>query len=321
MKQTRITKVLVTGARGFIGSNLCAVLARFGVEVHAVSRSGSFVAPRQLLGTAQRGSTETRWWRADLSDPKGAQRLLLAVRPDVVFHLAAIVSGSRDRENVLPMVRNNFLTTLNLLNAISDSGSGRLILAGSLEVPAASEPEATPCSPYAAAKWAGSGYARMFYALYDTPVVIARISMVYGPRQWDISKLVPYVVRALLRGERPKLSSGKRMVDWIYVDDVVKGLWSLAQGPGLEGLSVDIGSGRLVSIRKVVDELVSIVNPTVVPDFGAMPDRPLEQERVANIAETRRLIDWSPSIDLSAGLASTVAWYQEQYRSSFAAAS
>jgi UDP-glucose 4-epimerase len=98
-----------------------------------------------------------------------------------------------------------------------------------------------PCSPYAAAKWSVSGYARMFRALYQIPVVIAKIFMVYGSGQTDHTKLIPYVILSLLRGEAPRLSSGVRLVDWIFVDDVVDGLIGCAQTHGIDGRTVEFG--------------------------------------------------------------------------------
>jgi UDP-glucose 4-epimerase len=321
MDQPRIRRALVTGARGFIGSNLCESLLSTGVEVHAVSQTRFTDGPLSPFRPPNADAPEMPWWRVDLTDPTDTQRLLLRIQPDVVFHLAGLVSGSRDQGIVLPIVRQNLLPTLNLLNAVAETGTGRLILAGSIEVPGPGDSDACPCSPYAAAKWSGSVYASMYHTLYGTPVVTARMSMVYGPRQWDFTKLVPYVIRSLLRGERPKLSSGKRLVDWIYVDDIVAGLRTLGEAQGIEGRSIDLGSGKLTPIRQVVDELVSIMGAQVEPEYGALPDRPLETEHVVNIAETTRLIHWAPATELSEGLRRTVAWYRKQLQASLAAAS
>ncbi len=84
------------------------------------------------------------------------------------------------------------------------------------------EDTSVPGSPYAAAKTAVASYGRMFHALYGLPIVHLRVFMVYGPGPQDITKLVPYVTGCLLRGEPPRLSSGTREIDWIYIDDVVE---------------------------------------------------------------------------------------------------
>jgi UDP-glucose 4-epimerase len=321
VNQPRATKFLVTGARGFIGSNLCESLLREGAEVHALSQSSPNEDARPSSRSTEPGMSRTRWWSADLTDPKDTERLLHAIRPEVVFHLAGLVTGSRDREHVLPMVSNHLLSTLNLLNAVADTSTSRLVLAGSIEVPGPDDTDSCPSSPYAAAKWASASYASMFNALYKTPAVVARMSMVYGPRQWDKSKLVPYVIQCLLRGERPRLGSGKGMVDWIYVGDVVAGLRTLAEASGIEGQTIDLGSGALTPIRDVVQHLVSVVNSKIEPEYGALQDRPLDPEHVADVSETTRLVGWAPVTSLSEGLERTVAWYRDQYRAGMAAAS
>lgn len=310
-----MVKVLVTGARGFIGSQLCKRLAASGVELHAVSRRPPLdvAAWWQSIGgdlSNARRAAAIHWWNVDLIDMQAIRELIRTVRPDTTYHLASLVTGSRSLEIVLPILQNNFLTALNLLLATAESGAGRIVLAGSIEEPDDLDP--IPCSPYAAAKGAASGYARMFAALYQTEVVIAKISMVYGPGQADLAKLVPYVTTAFLRGERPLLSSGVRAVDWICVDDVVDGLMVCAHATGAEGRAIDLGSGEVCTIREIVRQLRELVPGAPEPVFGAISDRPLERVAKADVASSYKLIGWNPSISLQAGLRRTVDWYRSR---------
>jgi nucleoside-diphosphate-sugar epimerase len=293
-------RLLVTGASGFIGSHLIKRLADNAADLHAVC----------WRRPIHRGNG-WRWWRADLAEAATVKRLLARVRPDVIFHLASYVSGRRDLELVMPTFRSNLMSTVNLLSAASASGCRRFVLAGSQEEP--SEPDASPCSPYAAAKYAATGYARMFQALFQLPIVVTRLFMVYGPGQRDSQKLIPYVILSLLRGETPKLMSGERPVDWIFVEDVVDALLAAATVPGIDGRVLDVGSGRLIPVRNVVDQLVRLVNPRVTPHFGALADRQLEQVRAADSAETERLTGWRPTISLEEGLRRTVEWYTVRF--------
>jgi len=144
-------------------------------------------------------------------------------------------------------------------------------------------------------------------------VVIARLFMVYGPGQQDMTKLIPYVTLSLLRNEAPQLSSGTRQIDWIYVEDIVDGLIAAAQAPDIEGSTIDLGSGSLVPIRTVVEHLVNLVNPTIDPLFGALHDRPMEQVQVAKVSETFDKIGWKPTVSLEKGLALTVDWYRNSF--------
>ncbi len=116
---------------------------------------------------------------------------------------------------------------------------------------------------------------------------------------------------SLLKGEAPKLTSGERLVDWIYVDDVVGGLLLLSERPGVEGATVDLGSGSLVPVRTVVEHIVRFVGSNVAPAFGALPDRPGEQVRVADAAATYVRLGWRVRTPLEDGLRQTVAWHKE----------
>jgi UDP-glucose 4-epimerase len=305
-EQFRGQKVVVTGASGFIGSHLCRRLCNAGTEVHAISRR-----------RRSREENNLRWRQGDLSDCATARDLVREVKPDVIFHLASHVMSARDLENVMPTFHNNLLSTVNILTAASEIGCRRIILSNSLEEPDPGDPTSVPSSPYAAAKWASSGYARMFHALYQLPVVILRLFMVYGPEQQDLRKLIPYVTLCLLRGEAPELTSGQRQVDWIYVDDVVDGLIAAAEAGNVEGKTIDIGSGELVSVRNVVEGLTRLVNPEIDPFFGALAERPLEQVRKADIAATLAQIGWKAKTSLREGLQNTVSWYRQEGKETY----
>jgi len=293
-------RVLVTGGGGFLGSHLCRALAAAGAEVHAVGR------------TAPPAAVESpRWYARDLSSMPAVDEVLRASRPDVVFHLAGHAVGSRELEVVLPSVHSELVPTLNVLTTVAQRGTGRLVLTGSLEEPVARP--AVPSSPYAAAKWAGTGFARMFHLLYATPVVITRPFMTYGPGQ-RIDKLVPQVIRSLLRGEAPKVSSGRRMVDWVYVDDLMRGLLLAGGRAGIEGAEFDLGSGQLVSVREVVEQLVRATGSSLPAQFGALPDRPYEVERRADAASTRTRLGWEAEVSLEDGLQRTVDWYRGRHQ-------
>jgi nucleoside-diphosphate-sugar epimerase len=293
--QTGSGDVLVTGASGFIGRALVRRLAADGHPPVCTSRH----PVEDLVEGA-------RWIPGDLTDPAFVTRLVAEVRPSVVYHLASAVTGSRSLDMVRPTLASNLSAGVNVLQAATEVACDRVILIGSGDEPADG---AAPCSPYAAAKWAMGGYARMFRSLYRTPVTTARTFMVYGPDQPDRSKLVPYTITSLLRGEAPELTSGQRLVDWVYVDDVIDALLAVAEAPEAVGRALDVGSGRLHSVRHVVETIAGIVGAGVTPRFGGVPDRQAETESVADVAETTRVCGWAPATDLDEGLKRTVAWY------------
>ena len=290
--------VLVTGATGFIGAHVCRRLGEAGAQVHGVGRRPT----AQISGMA-------RYHAGDLADASFVERVLEEARPRCVFHLASHVVGARDLDQVASTLRDGLIATVNILTAAVRHGGPRVVLAGSLEEPEPEGEPLVPSSPYAAAKLAGSAYARMFHALYELPVVHARIFMVYGPGQRDLRKLIPYTILSLLRGEAPRVSSGDRLVDWIYVDDVAQGLLRLGETVGVEGQRVDLGTGVLTSVRDVVLQIARLVRPDIEPEFGAVAARPMEQVRRADVAAAEHAMGWSPGCSLAEGLARTVDWY------------
>ena len=296
-------RALVTGASGFIGSALCRALAQAGVEVHGVSRT-------------KRTDTDycARWYTCRFDDIDSVRTLVKTSKPDFIFHLASHVAGGRAVELIVPTFSGNLASTVNLLTAATELGCNRIFLTGSLEEPEPGPEHAIPSSPYAAAKFAASAYGRMFHKLYKTPVMILRLFMVYGPGQQDLRKLVPYVILSLLKGETPKLSSGVRKADWIYVDDVVAGYLAAAAAKGMEGDTIDLGTGRLESVRTVVEELFELINPEVQPAFGSIPERALEQTRTANADASFHRLGWKAEVTLRDGLSKTAEWYREQLR-------
>jgi nucleoside-diphosphate-sugar epimerase len=291
--------VLVTGATGFIGRALCASLADSGAEVHALSRSGQ--APP---GAAHAHACDATHFDA-------LARVVTDTRPDLVYQLAAEVTGSRAPEAVLPTLHGKLVSTVNLLAATQDLPGCRVVLAGSLEEPDEGA-EPVPGSPYAAATWAGTAYGRMYHALYDRPVVTARIFMVYGPGDPNEQRLVPHVIRSLLAGDPPAMSSGRRPVDWIYIEDLVRGLVVLGESAAPDDGSVDLGTGVLTTVREVAEKIASLIGTGVSPGFGVLPDRPHERVRAADIAATREKLDWSPRVSLESGLERTIDFYREQ---------
>lgn len=300
LEQLSGKRVLITGASGFIGSHLCDRLCQNGALVHAVSRTKQNAAGDSL-----------QWWQGNMEDIETVQNLFYSIKPHIVFHLSGHVTGAADLELVLPTFHSLVVSTINLLTVAARMECDRIVLIASLEEPEPGQNEVAPISPYAAAKWAGGAYGRMFQRLYQTPVVLVRPFMTYGPQQNE-RKIIPSVTLSLLQGNAPKLASGQRQVDWIYIDDVIEGMLAAALVPNVEGCTFDLGSGTLVSIREMVQQLVKLVNPQIEPLFGALPDRPVEKVRLANTAYVYDKLAWQPVVSLEQGLEYTVNWYKQQ---------
>ncbi|HKE85996.1 MAG TPA: NAD(P)-dependent oxidoreductase [Vicinamibacterales bacterium] len=294
-------RVLVTGARGFIASHLCRRLIDDEAVVCGISTK------------AIKGREGMTWRQIDLTNRVAVRELIAEVRPEVIFHLAGHVTGSQSVEQVAPTLDQNLISTINILTASVETVRSPVLLAGSMQEPDPKDPAGVLPSPYAASKWACNAYARMFHGLYQLPVSIARPFMVYGPGQWDSVKLLPYVITSFLNGESPRVSSGDRVMDWVYVDDVVDGFLLVASSEYMDGRTIDLGTGDLVSIREIVDRVRRLLGTSVEATFGAVPDRPFERPHAARVDETKQLIGWTASTSLDDGLRHAIGWYRDQF--------
>ncbi|MFI4869032.1 MAG: NAD-dependent epimerase/dehydratase family protein [Steroidobacterales bacterium] len=287
-------RCVVTGANGFIGTALCQQLRAGGAQVHGLCRAD--MQPSQPYRL-----------RCDVRDGEQVRAAFAQTRPQVVFHLASIVSGSQSLGLILPMLQSNLVGFLHVALAAAEYKCDRVITIGSLMEPDITLP-AVPSSPYAASKFAASCYARMFSDIYDLPVAIARLMMVYGPGQMDTSKLVPYIGSQLVSGRPAELSSGQQQFDWIYIDDVIDALLAIATRPDVQGRSIDVGTGALTSVAHVAQGIARRFGRIDLLKLGAIPDRKAEPTRIADVGATAALLGWQPRVALQEGLDRTAAW-------------
>jgi UDP-glucose 4-epimerase len=291
--------VLVTGATGFAGQAICHALVALGARVHGLARSVDEIPPGVVR------------WAVDLRDGARVDANYREISPEVVFHLAAQVTARQEIDLVRTMCEHNLLGTMNLLLAAVQHKCRRIVTAGTPEEPSGDVRRAIVGSPYAAAKTAASIYTQMFHRLYQLPVVAVRPFLTYGPGQ-DETKLVPYTILKLLRGESPQLTSGKRRCDFVYLRDVVRGMLRAAVAPNIEGQTFDLGSGHAMSIRSAVEQIASLIGRNVPVHFGAISDRLGEKALIADSQTTQRVLGWEPRWTLADGMTETIAWYAER---------
>jgi nucleoside-diphosphate-sugar epimerase len=133
--------------------------------------------------------------------------------------------------------------------------------------------------------------------------------MKYGNDK-DRDNIIPSAALSIIKGLQPHLSSGRVRGDWIYVEDVVDAFVSAIATPAIEGQTFDVGTGRLTSIRALVEKLLKVMGSSIVPLFGAIADRPQEQEIFADTRPAFDRLGWRAATSLEDGLRETAAWYR-----------
>jgi len=308
-------RILVTGATGFIGQRLARRLVEAGARVCAG------IAPDEMPEQVAKLPVSVQRLVFDLRDAAAVRAAVAEVDPQIVFHLAAVGVADPDVDPALALAVNTG-GVVHLLEALKGRAVQRVALAGTCYEYGASQQEATadcagsacldfdPFNAYAASKVAAWAFGRTYWRAHGLPVVTVRPFQVYGPGQ-PAHTLVPAAVRAALDGKDFPMTLGEQARDFIYVDDVVEGMWAIAGAPGIEGLSLDLGTGQAHPVRRVVERIWAITGARgrVLP--GTLPYRPTEVMRlVADAGRTARLTGWRAQVDLEDGLRRTI-WMLE----------
>jgi nucleoside-diphosphate-sugar epimerase len=308
------SRVLVTGADGFIGSHLTRRLVAEGADVHALTMDVSSVYPARLVGV--RGQIALH--EGNLTDRGAIDELARRAKPSVVFHLGAYTHVGKSWQRVNECVQTNVQGTINLLKALEPVGYERFIntgtseIYGDIDVPFREDAQVNPCSPYAVSKYAAERFCRMFHQGHGWPIVLVRPFNAYGPAQ-SPDRIVPETIVRALRRQGLKTTSGRQTREFNYVEDLVDGFVKLATTPGIEGELFNLGCGDDVPIREIVTTILDLMGNPIAPEIGALPDRPNEIWRMyCDNTRARERLGWEPNHSLRDGIVKTIDWYRAE---------
>src|SRR5437870_1164617 len=265
-----MSRYLVTGGAGFIGSHLVEELLRRGETVRIADNFST--GKRENLPPS--GSAEIV--EGDLSDGSVAKRAVFGC--DYVRHQAAIPSVPRSVADPLTSHRANVDATLNVLIAARDAGVRRLVFAGSSSaygdtptLPKREDMPTNPLSPYALQKVMGEQYLRMFTQLYGLETVSIRYFNVFGPRQdpsSPYSGVISVFATALIENRSPTIyGDGGQTRDFTYVANVVDGVLRACEAAGASGEVINVATGGRISLNELFRKMREVTGASVEPTY------------------------------------------------------
>lgn len=308
-------KIVITGATGFIGSNLVLHFERLGHDVYPIGRKGS---NPWRLAHAQK---EKKIVYLDLQERENAFSTMKKIKPDVVIHTAAygVYGSQKDREKIYNV---NLMGTMNLLDACIDSkvhsfiNTGTVSEYGNSDKPMVETDRLRPETDYAISKALATKYC-MFRGNAGTKVLTLRLFSPYGYYE-DAARLVPYVLASGMRGDKMRMSSPSNVRDFVFIEDVAAAYSSsIVNMDKVEsGDVINIGFGKQSSVGDVVKIVEKTLGKKLDINWGESGGRPGDNFRMwqADITKAQKVIGWRPITSLESGITKTAAWIKENIR-------
>lgn len=309
-----MSKVLVTGADGFIGSHLTELLVEKGYDVRAFAAYNSFNTWGWLDTFSKPVLDSIDVFPGDIRDPNGVRKAMEGV--DAVFHLAALIAIPFSYHSPDTYVDTNIKGTLNVLQAARDLDTQRVLVTSTSEVYGTAQyvpiDEKHPYqgqSPYSATKIGADRLAESFYRSFNLPVTIVRPFNTFGPRQ-SARAVIPTIITQLLAGKTEiKLGSLTPTRDFNYVKDTANGFHEIFLSDKTIGEEINIATQKEISIGQLAEELIRQINPEakiICDDQRIRPEKSEVNRLLGSNEKIMRLTNWKPQYTFEEGIAETI---------------
>ncbi|MCJ7550992.1 MAG: GDP-mannose 4,6-dehydratase [Anaerolineae bacterium] len=314
-------RVLVTGAAGFIGSNLAETLLKQGHTVAGLDNFNDYYDPARKRANAVVLSAFERFemHEVDLRDEVGVNAVIEAGRFDAVAHLAAMagVRYSIPRASLYTDV--NIRGTINVLEAARSNGVPHVVFASTSSVYGATtrlpfredDPLGKPLASYPASKIAGELMGYTYHNLFDLSFTAVRFFSVYGER--GRPDMMPFIITDSIVNDKvfKLFDAGEMFRDWTYVGDIVKGVIAALERPlGYE--RINLGRGQPVRMADFVELIEQLVGKRALMET---PPAPASEPKTtyADVTKARELLGYDPRVTVEEGLARFWTWYQAAF--------
>jgi nucleoside-diphosphate-sugar epimerase len=308
-----MTKYLVTGGAGFIGSNICKRLVAERCSVRVVDN----------LLTGKRANLapimdKIEFIEADMGAPDVARAAMKDI--DVVLHQGALPSVPRSVDDPVSTHRHCIDATFTLLMAARDAHVKRFVYAASSSaygdtptLPKVETMTPHPLSPYAVGKLVGEYYCSVFSSVFGLETISLRYFNVFGPHQDPASQYaaaIPAFVTAILRDRPPTIyGDGEQSRDFTYIDNVVQANLLAARAKQTHGEMVNVACGEAVTVNAIIAAINQLLGKNVRPNY--VPARPGDvKHSLADITAAGKLIGYKPVVLFREGLEKSIDWYR-----------
>lgn len=313
----KYSKILVTGADGFIGSHLVEKLIDNGYKVKAFVYYNSFNSYGWLDSLSKHTLGKIEIFAGDIRDPYGVRNAVNDC--DAVLHLAALIAIPFSYRSPDSYVDTNVKGTLNILNACRDFGVKKLIVTSTSEVygtaryvPIDEEHPLQGQSPYSATKIAADQLALSFFRSFNLPATIVRPFNTYGPRQ-SARAIIPTILSQVVSGKKSiDLGSLHPTRDLVYVKDTVEGFVKILETKNTEGEIINISTQKEISMGDLAHLVLKLCASDAKIKSESARKRPAKSEverLLGQNAKLLRLTGWKPKTSIEEGLKATVEWF------------
>ena len=314
-----MSKVLVTGAEGFIGSHLVETLLREGVNVRAFALYNSNSDAGWLKNIPENLKRNLEIHFGDVRDPWSVSSAFKDI--ETVYHLAALIAIPYSYQAPASYIDTNVNGTLNVLQAAREHKTSRVLITSTSEVygSALSVPinETHPRqgqSPYSASKIGADSLTESYIKSFDLPATIVRPFNTFGPRQ-SARAVIPTIITQLLDGVTEiKMGSTSPTRDFNFVEDTASGFIEIAKSPTTIGEEINIASGEEISMGDLAQNLINTINPNAVVIEDTQRVRP-ENSEVSRLlgdnSKIKELTNWTQKHTFLEGLEKTVEWFRD----------
>ena len=302
-----MTNVLVTGATGFIGSNLIYQLLDSSYNISI------FTHKKSNMQNIKNIIPKLDMYEIDFSKPRIIKEKIKKIKPDVVYHLASY-GVNYNQTTYDKIINTNVLGTLNLFEAISEYADvNKVVNLGScFEYAPKSKKmkevdETNPKTVYGISKMQQTNIAKYFYKQKNLPVITLRVFNTYGPFE-NQNRLIPSMILAVLNHKKVYINNPDDVRDFIFVKDVVEGLVRASKVKKSVEI-LNIGTSNGYSVREIVKKLSKITKYDKIAFHESKPHE-YGGRIIADITKSKSILKWEPKYTINEGLKETFEWFK-----------